>query len=516
MTVGFAVSSSVYDCSNAIRYVRLRLHHSDFYEFSREVTRLRRLCEEDGALTDVRVERFLADAERYRYQVSAAPVAFNASALGAHAALDRMLRDSIAIQTGWPRFSQSLDTISSRLASLAESGDAPYVDCAACSGCKPDVAREAMVVGPTNLLTAAREAVDNLIGSGALSIITPSELRSGPTYDRLLLAGPLAWFARRHPHVLTAPRAPEIVSVSYDWLADSWRRATDFLQSETCPSALPKPPISRVCRLMPVEPQVEVLEEGVLPSSESLFGAAAVRGHGSTPHDSPPVPTRGFLLEPASMLLVEDDSENKMLAIDFTRESGKQVVKIPIGDIVPGVFVLHRSAGGGDFVVDLADRILGNRRDYLRGRQVLWKDKLRRLAMRDGCDTTARALQRCGSRIASYQNVRNWISTRNISTNDRADFDAIMRLVDLDRESDALWREMKDIRRAHLRAGQQIARLLIREVGKADCSELLALGYGDFDLGSEDGGVLTAQRVMEVVPGTPAYPEADLPMFKDI
>jgi len=516
MAVGFAVSSTVYECSNATRYVRLRLHHSAFYQFSREVTRLRHLCEEDGALTDARVERFLADAERYRYQVSAAPVSFNTRALGAPAVLGRMLEDARAIQAGWPRFTQTLDAVTSRFASLVDCEDAPYVECAACSGCKPNVGREAMVVGPTNLLTAAREAADRLIGPNALSIIAPSELRGGPTYDRLLLAGPLAWFARRHPHVLTAPRAPELVSVSYDWLGDGWRRATDFLQSETRPAALPQAPRSTSCRLMPVEPQVEVLEENVHPSSESVFETVAVHSRGRTEQDSEPVPTRGFLLEPASILLVEDEPENKMLAIDFTREPGRQVVKMAIGDIVPGVFVLHRSVGGGDFVVDLANRILGNRKDYLRGRQVLWKDRLRRHAMRDGYEATAYALIKCGSRIASYQNVRNWISSRNISTNDRNDFDAIMRLVDLERESDLLWREMKDIRRAHARAGQQIKGMLIREVGRADCSELLALGYGEFDLGIEDGGVLTAQRVMEVVEGTPPCPEAELPMFKDI
>jgi hypothetical protein len=514
----FMTSSAVYECSNGTSYVGLRVHHSGFYRLSKEVSRMRRLCDDEGALSDPHVDRFLRAVERYRYQVSAAPISFSGTDLSIPEVLAALAEDGRAIGVGWPRLDEICLGLISLLADLTADDSAPYLECAACARCKPNVGREAMVVCPTNLLTAARDTADNLIGAGALTLLAPSELKSGPTYDRLLMAGPFSWFARRAAHVLTAPRAREMVSVSYDWLPDNWRPDSTFVQSEICAAYAPKAPVASSCPIMPTRAEVEVLDEEVLPSSEALFdgfsSSAATRQRND--YESDPVPTRGFLLEPASMLLVEDDPESRMLAIDFSREPGRQVVKMRISEIVPGVFVLHRSVGGGDFVVDLANRILGSRRDHLRGRQALWKDRLRPRAMRDGYEQVARELESCGSKIASYQNVRNWVSARNIATSDQVDFDAIMRFVGLEDQADSLWQEMKEIRGAHLRAGQQIARMLLREVARADLSQLLRLGYGDFDLGDDDGGVLTAQRVIEVVQTTPPCLESNLPLFRDV
>lgn len=517
--MGFMTASSVYDCSNGTTYVRLRLHHPGFYHFSTEVSRLRRLCEAEGALADVYVDRFVRTVERYRYQVSAAPVSFARVLFGSTGDLDALEEDAEIIGIGRSELRVISQGIVADLKGLVAEDAAPYLECAACSACKPLVGREAMVVCPTNLLSAARDTIDELIGPGSLPLLAPSELKRGCTYDRLLLAGPFSWFARRAAHVLVAPRAREIVSVSYDWLPDQWQRESDFVHSETCPAYLPGPPRSVACTIMNSAVTVQVLDETVLPSSAALFqdvAPLAARGEGSFESRSDPVPTRGFLLEPSCLLLVEDDPDNRMLVLDFSRDVGRQLVKMPISDIEPGTFVLHRSAGSGDYVVDLANKILGVRRDYLRGRQGLWKSRLRLRADVEGYERVAGELIANGSAIANYQNVRNWLSARNIMTNDRSDFGAIMRLVGLEDQADSLWREMKEIRTAHLKAGGQIKRMLLRQVSHADAAELLRLGYWDFDLGEDDGGVLTAQRVLEIAQGTPALPEDLLPLYREI
>lgn len=515
----FATASAVYECSRGTAYTRLRLHHPGFYRFSRDISRLRRLCEAEAALQDVYVDRFLRTAERYRYYVSAAPVSFARCPLNNSETMQVLEGDAKTLGVGWPALRETSAQIMSVLMELIEEDLAPYLECAACLFCKPTVEREAMVVCPTNLLAAARETVDELIGPDALPLLSPAELKSGATYDRLLLAGPFSWFTRYASHVLTAPRAHQMVSVSYDWLPDSWRPESAFVHSEACSAYLPGLPGAIACKIMAPRPDIQVLDEGVLPDSAVLFEAvtvSAARERAKEELDSDPVPTRGFLLEPASLLLVEDDPDARMLVIDFAREIGSQIVKLPISDIESGMFLLHRSTGGGDYVVDVANRIMGRQCEHLRGRQALWKARLRARAARDGYEAVALDLLRCGSAIASYQNVRNWLSTRNIMTNARTDFDAIMMLAGLAEESETLWLEMKAIRRAHLQAGVQIKKLLLRQVARADSVELLRLGYWDFDLGNDDGGVLSAQRVLEIVDHTPTCPSGALPLYREI
>ena len=517
--MSFATATAVYECSRGTLYSRLRLHHPVFYQFSRNISHMRRLCEAEGALQDPYVDRFLRTIERYRYYVSAAPVSFASCPLNDSETMRVLRDDARTLGIGWPVLRETSEQITSVLAELIEEDSSPYLECAACLLCKPTVEREAMVVCPTNLLAAARRTVDALIGPGALPLLSPAELRGGTTYDRLLLAGPFSWFTRYAAHVLLAPRAHEMVSVSYDWLPDYWKPQRAFVHSETCVAHWPAAPRSGACTIMVPRPDIQVIDEGVLPNSAVLFEAVTASAEGEpakVEFDSNPVPTLGFLLEPSSLLLVEDDPEARMLVIDFAREIGSQIVKLPISDIEPGMFVLHRSTGGGDYVVDLADRVMGRQCEYLRSRQAFWKTRLRARVERDGYERVAQDLLRCGSAIASYQNVRNWLSTRNIMTNARTDFDAIMALVGLADESEALWREMKTIRRAHLQAGVQIKKLLLRQVAHADSAQLLRLGYWDFDLGDDDGGVLSAQRVLEIVDGTPTHPADALPLYREI
>ena len=214
--------------------------------------------------------------------------------------------------------------------------------------------------------------------------------------------------------------------------------------------------------------------------------------------------------------MVEDDDSSRMLIIDFSRDKARRVVRLSVADIEPGMFVLRRSSGGGDFIVDLANRILGVRKNYLRSRQREWKDKLRWHVLEHGYDETVRHLLSLGSLIASYQNVRNWISPRHIKTNSMVDFKAIASLTGLSSECEQLWDEMTEIRRAHQAAGAQVSKMLLRRVSRADGAELQRLGYVDFDLGAEDGGTLTAQRVLERVPDSPPCTSDLLPMFSEI
>ncbi len=99
------------------------------------------------------------------------------------------------------------------------------------------------------------------------------------------------------------------------------------------------------------------------------------------------------------------------------------------------MYILLRSAGGGDYVVPVADRLLGEHADELREMQQTWKARLRLLVKREGMDETVATLNRHGSRIASYQNIRNWMNDRSIATEDYEEFSAILEPVGLGEEA---------------------------------------------------------------------------------
>ena len=108
---------------------------------------------------------------------------------------------------------------------------------------------------------------------------------------------------------------------------------------------------------------------------------------------------------------------------------------------------------GGDYIVPVADRVMGRAAKHARERQRYWKDKLRAVVSREGLLATSVLLLDHGSQVANEQNVRNWMSYRNIRTQDKRDFIAIMRATGLEAETEQLWQEMGRIHRAHMRAG---------------------------------------------------------------
>lgn len=511
--MGFAEANSVYVCSKRTSYLRLRSHHSGFREFSLRVSRFQREVSDENADSDVSVERFLRMMKRFRYQVSAAPISFGLSPMNSPENIRLLEIDRQTIVRAWPSLGDSASLLAEGIRHLFEEDCAPYLECATCPVCNIGPA-EAMVLWPTDLLSAARKTIDEVLGHEALLLLSPAELKRGKTYERLLLAGPFSWFDRHSSHVLSAPRAHELVSLSYEWLPDDWRLKSVFADSEVGPAdGGPKYQEMR-CGTHGQEAAVTLEDQEVLPSIPKLDELPIHAPSGERlALDHEPVPTQGFLLEPASLLVVENDDNSKMLIIDFSIE--KRVDQVPLSDIEPGMFLLHRSSGGGDFIVEVADRLLGRDCKYLRGRQRLWKERLRMQVRDFGYEGTAERLLALGSRIASYQNVRNWVSPRNIRTHRYEDFNAIMSLVGLSDESLRLWREMTRIKGAHLKAGARVRKMLLQQVLESDQSELQRLGCMDYHLGVADGGALTAQRVLERVQ-TPDYPPEALPLLLDI
>ena len=182
----------------------------------------------------------------------------------------------------------------------------------------------------------------------------------------------------------------------------------------------------------------------------------------------------------AQLLVLEDDKgvfieaggNAQVLVIDLNEMRDKRIKKISYSQIERDMYLLLRTAGGGDYVVPVADRLLKERAEELREMQQTWKARLRLLVRKEGMDKVVAALNEHGSTIASYQNVRNWMNDRSIATEAYQDFFAILKLVELEKDTPEYWKAMKEIRRAHTMAGHLIGKQLLAQVNKSDLAEL--------------------------------------------
>ncbi len=212
------------------------------------------------------------------------------------------------------------------------------------------------------------------------------------------------------------------------------------------------------------------------------------------------------LLEDDWVVYLEADDGATTLVIDLAGERGDRVRRVPVGDLEPGLFVLLRTEGGRDYIVDMANHILGEKAAAARASQFAWKERLRQVARARGLAGLRQALRSSGSPRASEANVRRWMSNRSISTDDERDFAAIMRITGLAERTGEFRETMRAIEHAHLRAGQVIRHLLLRQVRAADLRALERRGRMDFELPDVDGGRLTAFRITGIAPETVAVP----------
>ena len=161
------------------------------------------------------------------------------------------------------------------------------------------------------------------------------------------------------------------------------------------------------------------------------------------------------------------------------------------------MILLRRERGGGDFIEELADKLLDSDAELLRDAQRSWKQELRKKVASRGIMGVKRDLSNLG---IGALNIRYWMSPSSIQTKSFDDFQILMNYIGTGEQTDDLWYKMDRISRAHQSAGQQIRLMLVDQVRKADLSSIRRDGLMDFQLAYEDAGVLTAFRVQAKAP----------------
>jgi len=442
---------------------------------------------------------YLRQVQRYRFQICATP--FLPDRQGEYTrelvtALRHHLRHCSEIYNA--RLAHLAHAILDQAEGFAQANNNPLLNAVALISMSDDssTTRRALLVKESRLVPIAESALASQVTTRHIEVITPSQLTTGKCFTHMIVTGPSVWYPDA---VFSAPRANRLDILRFKWIKDSWRPKTAFLGA--MPASAQQTIHDTVVPHEPVDDDEVWLEpEGLMPPV-NLAEALAVFDHSSgvsIGDDEDMIDARGYYLADGMAVFLEAEEKTSVLIIDPNEDDRRRVKRVPVGEIEPGIYILLRTAGGGDYVIPIADRLMGNTAKHARERQRYWKDRLRAVVSREGLLETSVLLLDYGSQVANEQNVRNWMSYRNIRTQDKRDFIAIMRVAGLDAETEHLWHEMGRIHTAHMRAGAEIRRLLLRQASKTDFAELERSGRMEFALPGTDTGSLTAFRIERI------------------
>ena len=326
-----------------------------------------------------------------------------------------------------------------------------------------------------------------------LNVVHPLQLKDLTCYDRLIVIGPSRWFPES---IFTAARADQIDILIFDWIKDRWKPQNMFVSPHKSTGRSSRKHITVEERETSSRWDDIAPENLLIIVDKASSVTSTLNKEGRDEYED--VVAKCMFLENDLAVFIEASEGTKTLVIDPDEDIDNRIDRIFTKEIKPGMFILVRTGGGGDYIVPVADKIMGSQAQYARKHQKHWKELLRNYAKENGLFKTSIDLLDLGSNVANEINVRNWMSPRSIRTRKYGDFLAIMSLVGLEDEAQEYWTIMKRINRAHHKAGFEIRNLLLEQVKDLSMEELQKRGKMDFKLSSDDEGGLTAFRVESI------------------
>ncbi len=490
MTSAFAMASAVYACSRGLKIKLSRVSHDLFMEYDACVKALKKSVG-DLSFFDENTGKLIQCLRTFSYLFSGLPLPFGLPSVFPEEVRNRLARllkyssfpseNDRELATDAMKLLEDLVTVSSNPLLQAISDNHGYGDLA-------------VLLAKTRHLSTVQDYISHRYPRAR--VYTPNSLRKADPFERLFLLGSPSWYP---DHVFTAPRYAVLHIVCYEWLYQE----------------------KKTGKLLDISP------EGSKPidtdsSTESSWSERwrrriaefmAVGNIGKDDEDKfETVSARLFLLEGDYAVFLEDSESAKVYVVDpegsETEETGTTVERFYVQDLEPEMFVLLRDGGGGDYVVEVADELMGEKAASRRAKQEQWKGRLRKLIFEEGLRETTKKLKKAGSTKAGDLNVRNWASARNIKTRSRDDFHAIMSVIGLADRTDEFWGNAEEILSAHRSAGNEIRRRLLERVAESDLSVLDQQGHMEFELpiAGEEAGKLTARRILSIASKTHELP----------
>jgi len=484
------VATDIYECSKNFEIIKHTVAHKALGKFCLSLKRFEHILGENT--DDPYWKAFMSPLKRYRFELCAAPLFLNSPPSQTLSSIRALKHSALRCKNLFPQFDGYAQDILEQIFSLLELNESPLLDFLD-SKVRPDKSSDtAILLKESYLIPSAEEVLKSHHVLHRIPLLAPVQVRRGNCYKNLFVIGPSRWFPS---YVYSAPRAFKLNLVRYGWIKETLRVEPVFIGSKDYKAE----PEKSTQETIYVTEEEYLSSEDLIPKIDWGSISRKVTGHLSREAGQEEVNARLFLLEGEKAVFLDTEENSSVLIIDLDEEEQHRVKRISANNISPNNYVLLRTSGGGDYIINIADWIMGKEAEGARMMQKLWKTRLREVATKSASllDVSLKLID-LGSLKANEINVRNWMSYKSIKTWDYNDFAAIMQLVGLGNKAKECWEIMGMIDTAHRKAGHHIRKLLLKKILESDLDELQRLGKMEFELSEVDSGSLTAFRVRNV------------------
>lgn len=493
-SISLADADKIYKYADECKIIKQRVPYIELGDFSKALHALR--AQLHDLANDEYWKNFFRPLRQFQFDLCAAPLQ-NECRDSCIIELERDLkRNLIRCKALYPDFFIPASNVLEKLLELANKAENPLLT-SLLNICKFYPERNiAWVVKESRLIPHVEDIIISQPTLHQVKVLHPSELNDIYFFETIILIGSPKWFP---DSIFTAPRASEIRILNYTWMKDTWELHSVFIDPYK-PANTRQRAVLRESAVHEIE-ELNIPEDSLLssPDNHTELVSQSVKNNVK---DYDTIEAKCLILEAGNALFVEADNDASMLIIDLEEEAAKKVKRVSIKELQPGNFVLVKTGGGGDYIVPIADQIMGEKAATARKCQQHWKSLLKQYVIEHGLFATSYKLLELGSPIAEEANLRNWIHPRGIKTQNFVDFNAIMRLIGLEHKAPEYWQIMEVIRNAHRSAGVRVRDLLLEHVQKSDLSMLKRRGMMDFRLSEDQHARLTAYRVESILPQT--------------
>ena len=204
----------------------------------------------------------------------------------------------------------------------------------------------------------------------------------------------------------------------------------------------------------------------------------------------------------ASIVFLENDRflfapQDSKIRVFFPEEKNNFVKQKNFNEVEEDDYIVIRNESDTKLIAEVADQILKSKAKDYRLTQKKWKKRLLYNVEQKGINKVSQILsKKYRLKTASTVSIRNWCNENSISPTELPKL--LKALKYTEKEVEEIHRKMKEIRRAHLKAGRLISGKLMNELSIEIFQELKEQGYYTFTSKEFDGASFNIERVVSI------------------
>jgi hypothetical protein len=338
---------------------------------------------------------------------------------------------------------------------------------------------------------------EELEGLATCWVLKPSQFKECYTYDQILVFGPTSrHFQDGSEFIYTAPRSAVLTLLAPHFCRPTIPPVYGFkgsphLKPESTLVSFAAPSVHEGANhSLPINPaSADDDNEWLADLPDVLIPAHSWtdRLNDEDP-DVAPIRCRQVMLSADHAVFLAEEGGIYRLTRTENSDSGRFVCSsvdyCDVRDVSHGDLLLFQEAGGGSFISEVADQIMGEDAPRFRSLQAHWKGMLKERIKSRGFEGFTRDLRAKGASIDTSLTVRNWCLDDNIGPGTWRNFEILLEALGLAGLQEEIFSATQHIRSAHKSAGFKLAGRLMEMMKGKPLDELEQQGWQEFT-GSE-------------------------------